>query len=242
MTLLSQGHDTMTLSPVSIANSAAAALTANKAVTTANKATSANQLAETENRFLSLLVAQMKNQDPLNPLDNAQVTSQMAQLSTVQGVNQMNTQLTALLSEFQGLQAMTLAGRSVLVAGDAMTLAAPAAGATREARGGFELGGDASSVRVVVKNPAGVVVRTIDLGARPAGIASFRWDGLDDAGATLADGRYTFTVQATAGGQTVASQTLAAARVEGVNRSANGIRLDLGALGTVGFADVMQVL
>jgi flagellar basal-body rod modification protein FlgD len=196
----------------------------------------------TQNRFLALLVAQMRNQDPLNPLDNAQVTSQMAALSTVQGVNQMNAQLTQLLSEFQGLQAMTLAGRSVLVPGSRLALAAPAAGSPPEARGGLQLAADASSVKVEVKDAAGAVVRTIDLGARTAGISSFRWDGLADGGSAAAPGTYTFTVTATAAGKAVASQALACVRVEGVNRSAAGIQLDLGSLGTVAFVDVLQVL
>jgi flagellar basal-body rod modification protein FlgD len=206
------------------------------------KAAAAPASSATEDRFLALLMAQMKNQDPLNPLDNAQVTSQMAQLSTVQGVNQMNTQLTQLLSEFQGLQAMSLAGRSVLIAGDSIDLPAAATGVVAEGRGGFELAADAAGVVVTVKDSTGAVVRTMDLGARTAGIGSFRWDGKDDAGRTLAPGRYTFAVAATAGGKAVASQTLAAARVEGVNRAADGIRIDLGALGTRSFGEIMQVL
>ncbi|MBK8323324.1 MAG: flagellar hook assembly protein FlgD [Betaproteobacteria bacterium] len=220
---------------ISAVNSATAA-----AATSSNAST--NQVAATENRFLALLVAQMKNQDPLNPLDNAQVTSQMAQLSTVQGVNQMNSQLTQLLSEFQNLQAMTLSGRSVLVPGDKLVLGAPATGTGLEARGGLELAGDATSVKVQVKNAAGAVVRTLDLGARAAGVSSFKWDGLGDDGKALPAGNYAFAVTANAGTQAVASQPLAAAKVEGVNRNANGIQLDLGNLGTVSFGEVLQVL
>ena len=222
---------------------AIAAVNAVSAAAAASPSGSAtSQVDATENRFLALLVAQMKNQDPLNPLDNAQVTSQMAQLSTVQGVNQMNSQLTQLLSEFQNLQAMTLSGRSVLVPGDKLALAAPAAGTGLEARGGLELAGDASSVKVQVKNAAGVVVRTLDLGARAAGVSSFKWDGLGDDGKSLPAGNYTFAVNAASGTQAVASQPLAAARVEGVNRNASGIQLDLGDLGSVSFGEVLQVL
>lgn len=225
----------LSLNPLAAKSGTASTTTA--ATTTSSSA--ASQLAATENRFLALLVAQMKNQDPLNPLDNAQVTSQMAQLSTVQGVNQTNAQLTQLLSEFQGLQAMTLAGRSVLVPGNVLSV--PSTG-TVEARGGFETASDATSVRVTVKSPTGQVVRTIDLGARAAGIGSFRWDGLDDAGKPVAAGDYSFSVTAANGTQSVSSRALSAVRVEGVNRGASGIQLDLGRLGTVGFADVLQVL
>src|SRR5512143_848552 len=82
---------------------------------------SKNSSSDTQNRFLSLLVAQMKNQDPLNPLDNAQVTSQMAQLSTVQGIENMNSKLAALAASLgtnQTAQAAGLIGRDVLVPGD----------------------------------------------------------------------------------------------------------------------------
>lgn len=215
---------------------------ATQAAPTSTATSMSGQLAATENRFLSLLVAQLKNQDPLNPLDNAQVTSQMAQLSTVQGVNQMNAQLTQLLSEFQGLQAMTLAGRSVLVPGDKMALAATGTSGALQAKGGLELGADATNVKVQVKNAAGTVVRTIDLGSRPAGVSSFTWDGLGDDGKPLAAGNYSFAVSASANGKAVESRSLAAVKVEGVNRNANGIQLDLGSLGTVAFTDVMQVL
>src|SRR5512139_3712212 len=86
-------------------------------------ASSKNSTAETKDRFLSLLVAQMKNQDPLNPLDNAQVTSQMAQLSTVQGIEDMNSKLAALASSLgtnQMAQAANLIGRGVLVPGNSI--------------------------------------------------------------------------------------------------------------------------
>src|SRR5512135_1002288 len=89
---------------------------------------SGSSSADIQNRFLSLLVAQMKNQDPLNPLDNAQVTSQMAQLSTVQGITNMNSNLQALAASMgtnQMSQAASLIGRDVLVPGNAVGPAQP---------------------------------------------------------------------------------------------------------------------
>ena len=83
-----------------------------------------NSTQETKDRFLSLLVAQMKNQDPLNPLDNAQVTSQLAQLSTVQGIENMNASLTALATSLGGnqmAQSANLIGRTVLVPGSTVS-------------------------------------------------------------------------------------------------------------------------
>lgn len=219
---------------VTAVNNSSAAASASSAPT--------NQLAATENRFLTLLVAQMKNQDPLNPLDNAQVTSQMAQLSTVQGVNQINTQLTQLLSQLQGMQASSLAGHSVLVPGNSLTLAAGAAGAASSAQGGVQLGAAATSVKIQIKDGAGAVVRTIDLGAHDAGIAAFTWDGLNDAGKAMAAGKYSFDVVAAADGAAVDATALTAAKVQGVIPSASGMRLDLGAGGTVDYGSVLEVL
>ncbi len=219
---------------VSTVNSATAAAS----TSSPTSAEAATKLQATEDRFLKLLVAQLKNQDPMNPLDNAQVTSQMAQLSTVQGVNSMNANLEKLLSEFQGLQAMTVAGRSVLVSGDKI-----AVDGTGDTRGGLSLAADAKFVQVQVKDATGKVVRTMDLGARSAGTSSFHFDGLDDAGKALAKGTYTFAVKASdVNGKSVGAAPLAAVKVQGVNNAASGITLDLGSYGTVAYADVLQVL
>ena len=64
----------------------------------------AAQTDEAQSRFMKLLVAQMQNQDPLNPMDNAQMTSQIAQLQTVSGINQLNTTVQSLLSNYQSVQ------------------------------------------------------------------------------------------------------------------------------------------
>src|SRR5690349_5722545 len=82
--------------------------------------------AGSEDRFLKLLVTQMQNQDPLNPMDNAQVTSQMAQINTVTGIDKLNTTVQGLNSQFvqmQALQGASLMGKGVLVAGNKMTMA-----------------------------------------------------------------------------------------------------------------------
>jgi len=103
-----------------------------------NTPAAAAKSSATEERFLTLLVAQMKNQDPLNPLDNAQVTSQLAQLSTVSGIDKLNATLQTLAGSFaqaQSLQAAVLIGHDVLVEGNALALSgAPPSAATRSPR------------------------------------------------------------------------------------------------------------
>jgi len=121
-------------------------------------------------RFLTLLVTQLKNQDPLNPMDNAAMTSQLAQISTVTGISKLNdtvSGLSAALGSNQYVQAAGLVGHSVLVPGNKMPLA------DGKAAGGFELAQDADKVVVSVSDPTGRVIREIELGAQTAGMQSF---------------------------------------------------------------------
>ena len=154
---------------------------------------------------MTLLVTQLQNQDPLNPMDNAQMTSQLAQLQTVTGVNKLNDTLESLKSSYQSTEAMqatNLIGHGVLVDGSNVTLSG--------SKGvlGVELATDADDVKVVISDKNGNEVQTMDLGAQKAGVLPLAWDGVPDATnvdssgkpVTLADGNYTFQVVTTKGG------------------------------------------
>ncbi|MEW6119155.1 MAG: flagellar hook assembly protein FlgD [Pseudomonadota bacterium] len=193
---------------------------------------------ETQDRFLKLLVAQMKNQDPLNPLDNAQVTSQMAQLSTVQGIESMKASmetLVASLSSNQMAQASNLIGRGVLVPGNHIGPAADSAVV------GFDLDGTAGSVKLTIENAAGVTVRTLDLGARAAGVNVVAWDGLADDGSAAPEGDYIFKVSATQGSTPVTSEALYLAMVNSVSQNSQGVTLNLSGNGKASYADIRQI-
>jgi flagellar basal-body rod modification protein FlgD len=195
------------------------------------------------NKFLTLLVTQLKNQDPMNPLDNAQITSQLAQLSTVTGVNKLNTTLESLKTSYQSSEAMAatnMIGHGVLVEGDYVNL--------QSGKGimGIDLASAADSVKLVVTDPkTGKDVQTIDLGARPAGTIPLAWDGVPD-GATspLADGKYLIRVVATqAGEQLKDAKALSFDSVASVTTSAaNGVKLNLPTKGAVAMADIKQIL
>jgi flagellar basal-body rod modification protein FlgD len=193
----------------------------------------------TEDRFLKLLIAQMKNQDPLNPLDNAQVTSQMAQINTVQGISQLNTSMAAMLTQFQGAQAISLPGRQVLIDGNTLTLANAAAGGT--AKGGFDLSQDADRVTIEIKDDKGVVVTQLDLGAQSAGPGSFSWNGAL-GNSVAAAGKYTFDVKAYNGTVAVPAGALMAARVEGTAITPQGVRITLEGLGSRYYSDIRMVI
>ena len=210
------------------------------AINAAGKATSSTSATEdTQNRFLKLLVTQLKNQDPLNPMDNAQMTSQLAQMSTVSGIEKLNATLNSFVDSAgtsQSMQAAAMIGKSVLVAGDKLTLANGAA------YGGINLAGAADQVTLKILDQNGVVVQTTHLGAREAGVFNIGWDGMTDAETKAPDGTYTFSVEATRGGEKVAGAALHIGTVSALVRSGNGFLLDLGALGTVDFKNVQQIL
>lgn len=194
-----------------------------------------------QDRFMTMLVAQMKNQDPLNPLDNSQVTSQMAQLSTVSGIEILNTTMHALMGNYQtsqNLQAASLIGHGVLLNGSDMALSGGVAGF------GVNLASAADKVSVDIYDSAGVKITSVDLGAGTAGINSFTWDGTIDGSSTKAsDGSYAFKVTATTqSGSKVDATALQFGMVDNVSFNGNSITLGVRNKGDVVFGDVKQVL
>jgi flagellar basal-body rod modification protein FlgD len=206
---------------------------------TASKTDASKSAGGQQSRFLSLLVAQMQNQDPLNPMDNAQLTTQLAQISAVDGIERLNATMASLIGQFGGMQTLqgaALAGRDVLVAGNALRLENGAATA------GFQLDGPVEQVAITILDANGTAVHRAELGPHAAGIHSFQWDGATDSGAAAASGNYTFAVKALAQGKEAAATALAAARVEGVSRAEDGLTLNLRGLGAKALADVKQIM
>lgn len=216
-------------------SSVISALNASSSSSSTSSATSSDDI---QNRFLTMLVAQLENQDPLNPLDNTEITSQLSQMSTVQGIEQLNASMASLvnsLADTQSMQAASLIGNSVLVPGKNLTLTDGAA------YGGINLASAADAVNVSVYDSSGNLVQTLSLGAADAGSTLFSWDGKTSSGTTATDGSYTFKVAATKGSTTVTSEAMQIGTVSALVRSTSGFQLDLGSLGTFGFADVEQV-
>ena len=196
--------------------------------------------AASEKRFLKLLVTQLNNQDPLNPLDNAQLTSQLAQMSTVSGIEKLNSAFQSLLAQSgssQVLQSASMIGRTVLVPGSEMSLEKGAS-----VPFAVETPAGADSVKVTVTNAAGDPVRSFDLGALPQGVKTLSWDGLTDTGGALADGAYTVNVVALSGGNKVAATALTYADVASVSQANGAVSLDLGASRKASLADVRLIL
>lgn len=226
----------MTTTAVSGVSGTAQALidTVNAAAT--KKASSTT--GEAQDRFLKLLTTQLKNQDPLNPMDNAQMTSQLAQISTVDGIEKLNATLQKMLSstvDSEAMQAAALVGHQVMVAGGGLKLTD--SGAT----GGVELGSAADKVVLTIKDANGLPIRTLDLGDLTVGTHNFTWDGKTDSGARAVNGAYSISAVAKRGSEKVEVTPLELAGVMSVNRSSQGVTLDLGQLGLAVMSDVKQI-
>ena len=200
--------------------------------------------SDASDRFLKLLVAQMRNQDPLNPMDNAQVTSQMAQISTVQGIERLNESMQKWLTQsgaVQQLDGAGLIGRRVLVEGNGIELTG-GTGRTGGARAGFALDSDAEQVRIEVLDATGNAVSTTTRRNVPAGTHTFDWDGRDANGRAQPDGRFTLRVSAGSPNELKPATALTAASVAAVVSSSGGARVELAGGAQRAVSDVRAIL
>lgn len=212
-------------------NSVLQQLSENKSSTTST----ADQLGD---RFLTMLVTQMQNQDPLNPMDNAEITSQLAQINTVKGIDSLNTTMQKLLSSYSealSMQSSSMVGKNVLAAGNSLPLG------DNGALGGVKLAGDADKVSIVITDAKGLKVAQQDLGAQKAGVVNFVWDGKNADGTRVANGTYQFSVQATQGANKVTSTALEVGTVSALVRGQNGFQLEIPGTGLVDFSAVEQI-
>lgn len=192
-----------------------------------------------QDAFLKLMTAQMKNQDPFKPMESGEFLGQIAQFSTVSGIQQMQSSLAGLsaaLTSNQTLQAANLVGHGVMVEADSAYLFA---------EGGMSGSAmlDASGpVAVDIVDASGQVVRRLDLGTRPAGDVGFTWDGNDESGARLPEGRYTVRATALSGGATQALETQVLGMVSSVTLGSAGLSLNLYGMDPVALSAVREIV
>jgi flagellar basal-body rod modification protein FlgD len=192
--------------------------------------------------FLTLMLAQLKNQDPTSPVDSNTFLSQLAQLSEVQGITSLNTSFNSLsssLSSSQALQASSLLGHQALVNSSTANLAA---GAT--VTGAVNVPQTTSQVVLNISDASGALVSQINLGAQSAGLTGFSWNGITSSGSQAPAGTYTLTAQyagATSSG--TAATTLVNGTVESVSMGAGstGLTLNVAGIGSVPFSSVQQI-
>lgn len=166
--------------------------------------------------FLTLLLTQLQNQDPLNPTDSTEYTAQLAQFSSLEQLTNINQNLEYLQlfqASINNAQAVSFIGKEILALGDGVPVTDGAAADCH-----FELAADASGAVVNIYDSAGNFVKAIEEGAMNAGRQSVVWDGTDQHGNLVADGNYTFEVMAVdANGQDVQAITYTAGLVDGVS-------------------------
>lgn len=195
-----------------------------------------------QEEFFQLMVAQLRNQDPLKPLESNEFLAQVAQFSTVDGITRMEasiSQLATSLQSHQALQASTLVGRNVLVPGDTAELVT---GETLT--GALELDASAAEVVVRVLDPAGQEVRRLQLGTQPAGSVRFAWDGYDNGGEAVSPGMYTVKAEALVDGENRSLSTLVASTIDSVTLSQQppGMVLNVRGIGQVDVNDIRELM
>jgi flagellar basal-body rod modification protein FlgD len=191
--------------------------------------------AAAQDRFLKLLVAQLNNQDPMNPMDNAQMTSQMAQINTVTGIQQVNQTLKSMADQFASLQVLqgaSMVGRDVLIDGATLKTA------DGVAKGAIDLSGRADSVKVEILSPGGAVLGTVNLGALDAGRHNFEWDASGYSGV----GDPSFRVTALRGAQAVATSSMTRDRVVSVSSQDGVMSVQLRDHHSVAYSAIKAIL
>lgn len=203
--------------------------------------TNKNGSEDLQNNFMTMLIAQLKNQDPLKPMDNAEMTSQLAQINMVEGVEKLNKTMASITTQIntgQQLQATALIGKGVLVPGDRVLVGEEGVSTPF----GIELPKNAGSVKVTIVNAGGVEAKSFDLGAMDAGFNDFTWDGKLADGSVAPPGAYKVKIEATTAGVPQDFTALTYAVVNGVVKTPDGgAKLDLGGtLGQVTLGDVRK--
>ncbi|RFP14831.1 MULTISPECIES: flagellar hook assembly protein FlgD [unclassified Duganella] len=216
--------------------------------TSSSSTSTSNDIGADQDKFMKLLVTQLQNQDPLNPMDNAAMTSQLAQLSTVTGINKVNATLESLRTDqaaSQSLTATNLIGKGVLVAGAGIQLSTStddAGKSTSTSVFGVDLASPAESVTISIQDKSGATVRTMSMKSTDVGTYPITWDGTTDGKTAAPAGAYTFTVKAVSAGKTLTDSTaLQLAAVASVSTGSGGVKLNT-SLGQFAMSDVKEVL
>lgn len=191
--------------------------------------------------FLKLMTTQLKNQDPLKPLDGTQFVAQLAQFGSVSGIQKMQGSIESLSTSLRANQALngaTLVGRQVLASASEFTYTAGV-----PVSGQVDVPAGATSLQIRIKDAAGVVVHTLET-APTTGINQFTWDGLQADGTSAPSGDYAIEAIVAGAGQNVSTDVLMAGKVSSVTLDATGTDLTLNttALGGVKLANVRSVM
>ncbi|MFN2362630.1 MAG: flagellar hook assembly protein FlgD [Marinobacter sp.] len=193
-----------------------------------------------KNEFMELMIAQLKNQNPLEPQENGEFISQLAQFSSLEEMQGLSGSVDDVASQFrstQALQASAMVGRSVLAPSSVGIL-----GAEGQMTGNVEVPNSTGSLRVSIENQAGERVRQIDMGSQQAGVTGFSWDGKDGNGNSLPPGPYKVVAEASTPDGPEQLSTMLSANVDSVSLGKGGnITLNLAGMGSIALSEVEQI-
>lgn len=197
---------------------------------TTSTTSTTNKQSLGQDQFLTLLVAQLQNQDPLNPTDATEFTAQLAQYSQLEQLFNLNDamdELTSATTKSQSISALNLIGQDVVVEGDTFSLK------DGQASLGYKIDGTVTNLTITIKNSSGKVVNTLKASDLSEGDHFITWDGKDANGSTLDAGNYTFTLNATSGESSATTTSLVRTKVSGVDLSGSEPQVvtDLGNFG-----------
>ena len=210
--------------------------------TTASSTTSKEKSSSlTQEDFLSLLTTQLAYQDPTKPVDNAQMVSQMAQISTVDGITSLNSSvsnLSTVVTSSQALMASSLVGQKVLLPTSTgyITDGTGMSGVVATGEG-------ASDLTISIKNSSGAVVYQTNISGEQAGNVPFNWDGKDSKGNSLPEGKYTVSATGLVDGKSQALSGLVYGKVNSVTlgSSSTTTALNINGLGSVKLSNILEV-
>jgi len=178
-----------------------------------------------QDQFLQLMLTQFRNQDPLKPQDPGEFLTQLAQVTSVTGISEMNKSMATLADSLyagQALQAATVVGRHVLAPAESARLAEGGAVA-----GAIDLPVSTAGGYVRIVDGSGALVRELPLGARAAGLAAFEWDGRNATGTLVAPGTYGIVAGYRNGDEEVAANAYVARRATSVSLGGDGRRTEI---------------
>ena len=191
-------------------------------VSTTSNGTSSADLSK---NFLKMLTVQLQNQDPMNPMDNAAMTSQLAALNQVDGINKLNTSVTSLVAQMQSANFMNLSssvGKTALAEGSQVYFAGQSVGMAAK------LEAPAASLKAVIRDSNSQIVNQFDFGPTGSGMTDFIWDGGDDAGKKVMAGMYTLELTATDDqGKTTSPAAYVAAMVTSIGQEDSDMKVGL---------------
>lgn len=226
------------MSIADIINSTSSTSSSSSTSKTENKSSGISSLSSED--FLKLMLAQLKNQDPMNAMDPNEYVSQLAQFTTASGTQEMQTSIATLsesMRSSQMLEGSSMIGREILVAGEGATL-----GATGSVRGAVDVPSGAVSAQINIRDASGQLVRSMPM-STTEGLQDFTWDGATSAGERAPAGEYDFEVVANVGGANESLETLLSDRVTSVTIDAtNGLTLNTASLGPRALDDVRRVM